>query len=124
MQTEPVGGDFPVAPPMFWTDCDDAVDTDHDYDPDTGTFTAPYQPTPAEIAAAILAEIAADLDRADNIVLLELLLPVYAALREAVPDFETKPYFPPWLAGVATKAEFRQAVIDRRKAVRDALAAN
>lgn len=120
LQVEADGEDFPVAPPMFWTVCPDTTQAGYLFDVDTNIFSAPPKPTSEELDAEELARIAADLDRIDNQVALELLLPLYAAVRELLPDFETKPYFPPWLAGVTTKADFRQAVIDRRKALRDA----
>lgn len=114
---------FPVHPACKWLPCPDNCVSGWTHDPTAGTFTAPVVPTQAEIDAAALEAIAAEVDRADNVVTMELLLVVFAALRELIPDLDAKPYvanIAPYLAGVTTKAAFREAVIARRNAIRNA----
>lgn len=109
IQTEPMGGDFPVAPPLFWRDCDDTVEVGHSYD--GGVFTPPYQPTPAEIEAAKQLRAQQIIDDAIHKVVRDALWDIELRLRaagqaSAAPD----------IAAAVDKTEYTAALVARVKA--------
>lgn len=110
VQTEPIGSDFPVAAPMFWADCDDAVEAGFAYDDATGLFTD-TRPAPAQIDAAKQLLAQQKVDDAIHRVVRDALWDIELRLRaagqaSAAPD----------IAAVADKNAYTAALVARVKA--------